>query len=312
VPIIFTELGYTAKKNPAAQAEALVKAYAMGIAQGVQCIEWFEGMDGDSGPMGLLKSNGTPRPSYIAMAQMIHHLGQRPASLGWVMLNGKDYGFVFQGAAGTVLVAWAPKGPPDHIDFGHPVQITNPLTGAATTASSAELTTDAIIVDGVPAGLLSQAHANEALPFPWGGDYTNAKSVYVRMGATNIEKGLHTGSAASIAAAVVTYGGSARAGNVPGGNVFMVDPNFLSYTATPIEISVVIRRDAANDPASLTLEYESTSGFKKLPPYVVPDNTEWHTATWKIDDAQFVSMWRFNFRYNSGTYYVQSVTVTKL
>ena len=36
VPIIFTELGYDAKKSPERQAEALVKAYTMGIAQGVR------------------------------------------------------------------------------------------------------------------------------------------------------------------------------------------------------------------------------------------------------------------------------------
>src|SRR5450432_3559209 len=96
VPIIFTELGCDAKKGLEVQAHALVKAYAMGIAQGVACIQWFEGMDGDSGPMGLLKRDGTPRPAYTAMAQMIRHLGQHPTYLGWVLLNGKDYGFVFQ------------------------------------------------------------------------------------------------------------------------------------------------------------------------------------------------------------------------
>ena len=130
-------------------------------------------------------------------------------------------------------------------------------------------------------------------------------------GEKNVEKGLHTQSAESIAKDVVAYGGSARSGTVPGGNVFMVDPNFLSYTATPIEISVVVRRNAANDPATLRLTYESTSGYKNAEPYPVPDNKEWHTAKWKIDDAQFVSMWAYNFSLNSGNYCIQSVTVTK-
>ena len=71
VPIIFTELGCDSKKGLDKQAHALVKAYTMGIAQGVTCIQWFEGMDGDSGPMGLLASNAKPRPAYTAMAQMI-------------------------------------------------------------------------------------------------------------------------------------------------------------------------------------------------------------------------------------------------
>jgi len=92
----------------------------------------------------------------------------------------------------------------------------------------------------------------------------------------------------------------------------MVDANFLSYTTVPIEISVVVRRNEKNDPAKLTLTYESTSGYKKADPYEVPDNEKWHTATWKIEDAQFVSQWAYNFTLNSGKYVVQSVTVTRL
>ena len=92
---------------PQVQAQALVKAYTMGIAQGVECIQWFEGMDGDSGPMGLLDDKGETRPAYTALGQMIKHLGQHPTYLGWVLLNDKHYGFVFQGARGTVLATWA-------------------------------------------------------------------------------------------------------------------------------------------------------------------------------------------------------------
>jgi hypothetical protein len=58
-PIIFTEVGCDTSKGVNRQANALIKVYTMGIAQGVACIEWFEGMDGDSGPMGLLQADGT-------------------------------------------------------------------------------------------------------------------------------------------------------------------------------------------------------------------------------------------------------------
>ena len=43
------------------------------------------------------------------MAQMIQHLGQHPVYLGWVMLNEKHYGFVFQGVQTTVLITWASR-----------------------------------------------------------------------------------------------------------------------------------------------------------------------------------------------------------
>ena len=97
----------------------------------------------------------------------------------------------------------------------------------------------------------------------------------------------------------------------------MVDPNFLSYTSAPIEISVVVRRNENNDNSGFKLSYESTDGTKTLGWYTVPDNKEWHTMTWKITDAEFVGMYGFNFslvsdgnQYNK--YLIQSVKVTKL
>lgn len=318
-PILFTEIGCAAGPTPQGyiggldlQAEAVVKYYAMGLAQGIACIHWFEGMDGDSGPMGLMSLKGEKRPAYTALAQLVKHLGQRPTYLGWTLLNDKHYAFIFQGPAGPVMATWAATKTPDTIDFGRPVRIIDPKTGDATEAATVKLTTFPILVTDVPAPLVKQAQDNKAKPFPWGGDFTGAKSVSITLGEKTIEKGLHTHSADSIAADVLAYGGSARVGNVPGGNVFMVDPNFLSYTTVPIEIRVVCRRNAANDPAKLTLEYESTTGFKKAAPYDIPDNTQWHTATWRIDDPQFVSKWAFNFRLNSGKYAVQSVIVTRL
>jgi hypothetical protein len=318
VPVIFTELGCDVAKGADTQAHALVKAYTMGIAQGVACIQWFEGMDGDSGPLGLLDRKGTPRPSYTALAQMIQHLGQHPTYLGWVLLNGKHYGFVFEGAKGNVLIAWGRKGLADEVRFGQAVPVVNPLTGEMAMADAHPLTIAPFLALAVPEALLQQAQANQGQPLPWGGDFTKAKSVSITMGEQQAENGLHTLSGNAVAQAVIAYGGSARAGNVPGGNLFIVDPGFLSYTATPIEITAVVRRNEANDNAGFKLVYESTSGFKaaKSGWYTVPNNKEWHTVKWQVDDAQFVNYWGYNFSFVSdgdkfNKYYLQSVTVTK-
>ena len=317
VPVIFTEIGSDASKGLDHQAHALVKAYTMGLAQGVAWIEWFEGMDGDSGPMGLLDSKCKPRPAYKALAQLIQHLGQHPTYLGWVMLKGADYGFLFQGATGTVLITWAPKGPPDHVNFGTAMQFVDPMTGNSSSDTFYDLTTAPVMILNVPPAFVAKAQADKALPLPWGGDYSNAKSVSVTMGAVNVEKGLHTQAGANVAKDVLAYGGSARAGSVPGGNVFMVDPSFLCYTPTPIEITVVVRRNEANDNAGFDLVYESTNGFKNCGWYIVPDNKEWHTMTWTINDDEFVNMWDYNFSLDShggqlNRYDIKSVTVTKL
>ena len=75
--------------------------------------------------------------------------------------------------------------------------------------------------------------------------------------------------------------------------------------------------DAANDDAGFKLVYESTTGYKDLGWYTVPDNKDWHTVSYKIMDDEFVSMWGYNFSLDSdgntfNKYDIQSVTVTKL
>jgi hypothetical protein len=318
VPVIFTELGSDAGKGLDHQAVALVKAYTMGIAQGVSCIQWFEAMDGDSGPMGLLDGKGKPRLSYQALAQLIRHLGQHPEYLGWLLLNDRDYGFVFQGAESTVLIAWTHASTPDPVDFGQAVRIVNPLDGEIRTAKSCALGTAPVLVLGVPEALVAQARGHQGKSIPWGDDYREAKSVSITMGNQNVERGLHTLAADAVAEAAVAYGGSARAGSIPGGNLFVVDPEFLSYTKTPIEITAVVRRNPANDNAGFKLIYESTTGLKNVGGwYTVPDNKEWHTVKWRINDPQFVNFWGYNFAFESdgnqyNKYYLQSVTVTKL
>lgn len=316
VPIIFTELGCDLKKGVDTQAHALVKAYTMSIAQGVACVQWFEGRDGDSGPLGLLDNQGTPRPAYNALAQMIRHLGQHPDYVGWVLFDDRHPGFVFQGDKTTVLVAWGQSGAGEiHLDAK--VKIVDPLTGNAVSADRYPLTSAPIFVLDVPETLLRQALANRRKPLPWGGDFSDAKTVSITMGAAQTEQGLHTLSGDSVAKAVTAYGGSARAGSVPGGNMFIVDPGFLSYTTEPIEITAVVRRNEANDNSGFKLVYESTDGFKTAGNwYTVPDNKKWHTVKWTINDAQFVSYWGYNFSLVSdgnvyNKYYVQSVSVTK-
>ena len=318
VPVIFTELGCDLNKGADTQAHALVKAYTLSIAQGVACVQWFEGMDGDSGPLGLLDRDGKPRPAYTAMAQMIKHLGQYPEYLGWVLLNNKHPGFAFQGNGTTILVAWSRQGQTDEFKFEKPVRFIDPLTGEISIADKCELTKAPVFVRGVPASLINEARLNKDKPLPWGGDFSEAQSVSITMGDEPREQGLHTLSGEDLARAVIGYGGSARAGNLPGGNLFIVDPGFISYTTEPIEITAVVRRNEDNVNSGFKLVYESTTGFKTAGGwYTVPDNQKWHSVTWKIDDPQFVAYWGYNFSLVSdgnefNKYYIQSVTVTKV
>lgn len=317
VPVIFTELGCDAGKGTDVQAQALVKAYTMGAAQGVACIQWFEGRDGDSGPMGLLDAKGQPRPAYTALKELIAQLGQHPAYIGWIPLAEKHRGFVFEGAAGPVLIAWAQSGETAAIHPGDGVRARDPLTGAANPAGI--LTPSPLIFTGLPAALIAEAKANRARPMNWwGADYSKAESVSLTIGKDQQLKGLRTLSGDSVAKSVVAYGGAARSGGVPGGNVFVVDPAFLSYTGEPLEVTVVCRRNEANDNAGFKLVYESPAGFKTAGGwYTIPDNKEWHTVKFRIEDPCFVNYWGYNFALESdgnvyNRYYLRSVEVRKL
>lgn len=327
VPIIFTEVGQpigavngSVTVTTTSQASNLIKAYAMGIAQGVTQIDWFEGRDGDSGAFGLLRANNTPRPSLTAMSKMIEHFGHHPEYLGWVLLNGQHYGFVFQGENGTVMAAWAKPGTTSSVNFGQSVQLVNPVTGTTRTVSSYSLTNTSILVLGVPSTLVAQAQANKTQPFPWDGNFSTATSVIKTMPDT--QSGLHQYKPDITSTAVTSpYGAARYCDKVVGGQqkgvaqYFTVDPNFLSYTTEPIEITVRVRRNAANDAASIKLVYESlTSSAKSSSTYAIPGNTQWYDAVWTITDAQFNGYFAYNFYLSSSSpkYYIQSVTVRKL
>jgi hypothetical protein len=213
------------------------------------------------------------------------------------------------------MATWAPPGTTDGIDFGQTVQIMDPLTGGITNAGTYSLTNAPVLVVGVPSSLVAQAQADQGLPFPWGGDYTGAASVSVAMGAPNTEAGLHQLNPDGTSTAVFVYGGPARDCSRSSAQVFTVDPNFLSYTPTPIQITAVLRR-IGPDTAGFNLKYESRTGWRTAGGwYTVPGYGQWYTHTWTITDDEFVSKWGYNFRFDSDSttfsrYYLQSVTVT--
>ena len=317
VPIWFTEIGREAKGEETSQASALVKAYAMGIAQGVARINWFEGKDGDSGPMGLLRADGSPRIALTAMSTMTRMLGPNPQYQGWVLVDGKHNGFVFQGASSSVMATWTRPGTIDRITFDVPVEIVDPRTGAATKASTIALSSFPLFIAGMPRALVTEAQTNRRKPFPWGGDFTHAGVVSVIVDDSNTEKGLHHLQPDASSSVVHVHGSPARDCSRGSSQSFTVDPNFLSYTTQPITITAVVRRKEANENAGFNLSYESTSGSRNAESwYTIPDNKTWHSKTWRITDSQFVGKWGINFSFNSDSpdhskYYLRSVTVSK-
>jgi hypothetical protein len=116
-----------------------------------------------------------------------------------------------------------------------------------------------------------------------------------------------------------TFDGTpARFAGVAGSQTFTVDPSFLGYTPTPIEVSVVVGSAPGAD-AGFSFIYESTdpSKFSGIGWNYIPGDGTWHTINFIISNDEFDSIWGYNFGLNSDStsnsqYYIQSVTVTKL
>ena len=321
VPVIFTEVGQPvdASVSEEEQADALVKAYVLGLAQGVTRIHWFEGKDGDSGDFGLISSGNYPRLAYFALTHLIHGLGEQPALnyLGWTLLNGVDYAFVFEGPQGPVAVAWARPGTQTLVDFGQRVTELTPATGLTEQVRFAALTDSPRLFHHIPQELVAEARANRGQPFPWDGDYSEATEIAVVAGES--DAGLHL---ASTRPAVQTYSGTAGYDmRSAASHRFAVDPNFMLYDSEPIRVTAVVRFNGdaeAGDTAGFKLGYEAVGAWMKSASgwTTVPTDGEWHTFVWDIDDAQFVGRWGYNLQLNSDSeqysnYELQSLTVVK-
>jgi hypothetical protein len=318
VPVWFTEVGEPVQGSvtPDHQADTLVKAYVMGIAQGALRVHWFEPLDGDSGPFGLIgggSGSAPKRPSYTALSKLIELLGRQPTYVGWLWNDGAYYAFVFEGPSGTVMIAWSSKGATSTLEFGAPAHITDPRTGTASDAATYGLTHSPILVTALPSALVHEARANFARPFPWGGDYSAASSVSYTAGDTQAEKGVHPLGQASL---VTIDGSPARNVSQSPAQSFTVDPNFCSYSCPSLEITAVLRRNGT-DSAGFNLKYESTTDWKGTGSwYTIPGSDQWYTQTWTITDTQFVGKWGYNFVFDSDStqysnYSIRSVTLTK-
>ena len=136
------------------------------------------------------------------------------------------------------------------------------------------------------------------------------------MGRPTKEKGLHQLNYNP--SAVVTVSGAAALDcSRSSSTAFTIDPNFISYTHVPLQISAVVRAISPNEHPGFNLKYEAASGRKGIGWNFVPGAARWYTLTWTLDDDEFVGSWGYHFSFDSDStshsqYYLQRVTVTKL
>jgi len=296
IPLWITETGVQAPVRPdeAAdkyQAEAIVKVYICSIAQGFSRICWFEARGpnyGTNTDHGIIRQDWTPRPAYFAFKEMTTILGDNPKYLGWHVLGKEGFGFLFEGAKGPVLVAWASKNGDETVTIG---------------GKEEKFTRTPRFITGIPAALVTEIKKNADKPFPWGTDYSKAETATVRLGATNIESGVKQVSEGTTR---VEHGltESWRVGNFRSGGegryiYFRTDPTFCGFADNKLEITMVAKRATAGRQAGMGLLYESQSrgytganGYHNL-------TDDWAEYKWTLNDASFNGQWGWNFRTES-------------
>jgi len=328
VPVWFSEIGVpvSARTGQSAQdqADALTKIYTLSLAQGVARVYWFSPRDSEGMTLGLATPDGSKRPSYAALRSLSGTLGARPSYLGWTQPDGV-YGFVFDAPQGTVLCAWAHPDQTRTLTFASAVTVVDPRSGASRQATSVTLT-DAPLLLVAPTGSgpaqqwRHAAAANAGRAFAWHGDHGGATSVSLTAGG-------EPQGVAMLSPPAVTVAGGTSEFNLQGraGASFAVDPAFLSYTTTPIRISIVLRGHGKGDPG-FNLKYESNAPLSTSDGNgLVAASDGWHHVastsfyekSWVIRNPRFVGLYGYNFVLDTdgpshARFSIQKVTVSKL
>jgi polysaccharide biosynthesis protein PslG len=330
IPLWITEIGYQVPvkadaKGDAQQADMLVKAYLLSIAQGFDRIFWFEARGpayGKGTDHGIIRPDWTPRPAYDAFKTMTTLLGPEPKYLGWLDMGKGGYGFLFQGKQGKVLAAWSPAGKQFKTKFAAEVGVTD-LSGKQAALSAGKelvLTQTPVWISKLPDDLAKQAQANLGKSYPWGGDYAHAKLITCRLGATNMEDGLKQVNPKTTAVVNNLTDTCRRTDFAVGGEghyvYFRVDPQFVPFGTKELEITIVAKRVASEKTAGMNLCYESAKGYRGTEGWwTIPKDDQWHQNTWKVSDANFVGQWGWNFRFDAvsspNEFLIKEVRVTK-
>jgi polysaccharide biosynthesis protein PslG len=318
MPFWITETGLQAPVNPdpdkeALQAEILVKGYVLSIAAGFERICWFEARGpayGKGTDHGIIRADWTLRPCYEALKNLSATLGAEPKYLGWLNLDQGGFGFVFQSPKGQVLVAWSPKAKECKLTFPSEVKVTDILGAQSSLATGKPLVlkTTPVFISEIPAALVSEAKDNLSKVFPWGGDVANATEVSCILGATNEDKGVSQ-IKQNTTQVVNMLDHSFRRSDIGNKSLkgegfyayFKVDPQFAPFGTKELEITVVAKRFVPDKPASFQITYESMNGYKGAGDrFEIPEGDGWSEHTWKVNNANFVGGWGWNFRTDAG------------
>lgn len=352
IEIWMSEIGLTTTTEPEAlarQAEVLTKTYVLGIAQGFEKVCWFEAVGGKygDGVHSIMTSDMEPFPAYHALKATSGALGRRPVYQGWLNLGGNTLGFVFESPeTGASLAIWSHAA--TTVVFDAEVTVADITGNSVKLAAKQPLEVNTVpqFVTNLPAGLLATARENKARDYPWVPNFSGAETVSVKLGPVNESSGLRQGNidprpdGTTIPGTFegAGYRSTDRANKRPF-MYFEVDRSFMDWGDADCEITMTARRADPGVPVRIRLVYESRTGYHEfgkprhwqgvnlelLPepdahvppePWDLPEGEAWQTKTWRINDANFIGKWGWNFQVNvedsTGDVWVKEVQVRKL
>lgn len=310
IELWITKIGLpVSKPNDSLQAEALIKAYSLSLAQGFKRICWFDarGPDfNDKYDYGIIDKDWTQRPAYIALKTMTNLLSKTPIYLGWIKLDQNGYGFVFQGKNTKVLIAWAPHNSKIHIKFSKPVKMSS-IDGKERAIKAF----DSLVLGNVPCffydlpeDLVTKAKNNKNKNFPWKTDFGKKEEVFCALGAKNIDFGVKQ-IKTETSKVKNDKTESWRENNFNLGKegrsmYFKINPEFSSSISGKIQLTVVAKRVKQNKKGQVSLLFESLTGYQTSPhEFNVPEGDKWFTFSWVLENTNFVGGWGWNFRLDS-------------
>ncbi|PZA12814.1 glycosyl hydrolase [Rhodopseudomonas palustris] len=329
LPLWISEVGAVATTEPqseATQSRLLTKAYILGLASGFEKIFWFEARGPayhDQADHGLLRTDYSPRPSFVALATLIRLLGDRPTYIGSVRAGADGLGFVFEGRQGFVMAAWNSSEKAAEMTFEAPVLVTRTDGSEAplNARRPVSLSSAPVFLSRLPDAIVEQAKRSHNLPIQQDSDYSGANAVTLSLRETNRGSGVKQINPQTTKVFEDEGAASRRldfsvANNEGHYAYFSVSPQFVPWGTRRLQITIAVKRLPGSPTAGFSLDYESQRGYVSAPYREIPSASDWQQLTWTIDDANFVGQWGWHFRINAiaspSEFLIRDVRVARL
>jgi hypothetical protein len=188
------------------------------------------------------------------------------------------------------------------------ITATDVVTGDATKIKGGpgggllKLTDTPVLLTDLPPDVVKLAKKNAAESFPWGGDYSTAKTVTCVPASPEASSGIFQLRRDNYPTAKFPDGstGIVVQGDINHPVSFYVHPSFAKITTKEYYVRATVRRLGGGN-VGMNLIYELADGQGRTPYknreqwFGATKEDGWQTHTWHLTDACFSKMWGYDF-----------------